>query len=87
MVAIKHGTSAGYQRERLYGYDPCEACVAAYAEYHRNYQKTYTMSEQTKAGVRAYRRALTRLAQQFQEEFRVLENEERAKEPELRGAS
>lgn len=35
---MTHGTEAGYQKEKYHRLEHCQSCVAAHAEYMRQYR-------------------------------------------------
>lgn len=83
---IKHGTYGGYQAEKKLGMATCDDCKRACRDYTRDYRRTRPLkyTQQEKAAKNAHARAAWRLTRLYPEQFRALEEEERAKESALK---
>lgn len=85
---IPHGTYAGYQRHKKRGVRPCEACLAANRDYTANLRANSPELRENDALMNKIRsRALWRLKDRHQREFRVLVAEELRAEDKRRTAS
>lgn len=76
----RHGTYAGYQRHRNDGEDPCGLCREANAAYQRDIRgRSPDLAQRGRDASNARSRALTRLANEYEQRFRELYDEETAR--------
>lgn len=66
------GTPSGYERHRLDGVKPCDACALAKSEYDRRYRAAPERVRRDRLKARAQSRAYVALRAEHVEEYRKL---------------
>jgi uncharacterized protein len=79
MSTVRHGTYAGWNWHQRAGVPVCLDCKEAQRQYRAKWRADPENRAKDRAIIRAYHRALQRLAAEHPDQFKALVAEERAK--------
>lgn len=73
------GTPSGYNRHKLDGEKPCDACHAAKSEYDKRWRSASDKVRRSRLNARAQMKAYGRLAHKYPDDYARLYAEEKAR--------